>query len=194
MKKVTQKPRITQYFTFAAAISERSANVLSQHLVDATNDPDVDDIYVGFSSNGGDVGAGIAAHHLIKGLPKPVTMHALGAVDSIAVAVFLGARTRYAVPGARFHFHPVSKSLNAGNFNRIGLTDILSIFENDEARLAAMWQSHIELKDGELAGLFQGENAHTCAWALERRIIEAERDFLIPAAAAMGGRIKTIIP
>src|SRR5690349_14145985 len=99
----------TQYLIFNAEINEKSANILSSAIAEAINDPSIEDIYFGFSSPGGQVAFGIGAHHAIKSSPKPITMHALGAVDSIAVAIFLAAPKRYAVEGSRFGFHPVTR-------------------------------------------------------------------------------------
>lgn len=181
----------TQYLMFHAEINEKSANQFLAAIVDALNDNSVGDIYVGFSSPGGTVSYGVAMHYAIKASAKPITMHALGAVDSIGISAFCAGHKRKAAAGSRFYFHPVTRWVNAGNYNKQQIHDATEIIDSDEGRLTGLWKSHLQIGDAEISALFQGEQAHGCDWALASGLIESVSDFHIPAASS--GRIKNVL-
>ena len=180
----------TQYLIFNSEITEKNANALTGALVDAFNDTNVDQICIGFSSPGGNISYGVGVHYAIKASPKPIAIHALGAVDSIGVAIFCAAKKRSAIAGSRFYFHSVRRYLTTGNYDRQQILDTLVVADDDEKRLAGIWKGHFKLEDAELSALFEGEHAHDCDWALAHGLIEAIGDFYIPPSSI--GHIRNV--
>ncbi len=184
-------PMKTQYLFFNAEVNEKSTNAFASAVTDGINDPTIDEIYVGFCSCGGQVSYGIGAHHFLKSSPKPITMHAIGAVNSIALCIFMGATKRYASTGSSFQFHGVARYLNAGNYASPVLRDILSNLTRDETVLTQVWQGHMKIDSAEATALFQSEHMHDCKWAIEHGLIEDIRDFILPRTAV--GNVRNII-
>jgi ATP-dependent Clp protease, protease subunit len=65
----------------------------------------VPSITVFMSSGGGMVEEGISLYGFIRSLPVEITIHNIGNVDSIALAVYLAASKRLANPDATFLMH-----------------------------------------------------------------------------------------
>src|SRR5262249_3956750 len=58
-----------------------------------------------FSSLGGSLVDGFSLYNLLRALPVSVTAVNMSSIESVAVAVFLGAGKRIACPGSRFVLH-----------------------------------------------------------------------------------------
>lgn len=181
----------TQYLLFNGEINEKSTNALTSAITDAMNDTAIDDIYVAFCSNGGQVNYGVGAHHFLKASPKPITIHGIGPINSIALCVFMGVPKRYATSATTFQFHGVGRWLNQGNYTSPILRDHLSLITGDETALAGIWKGHMKIDDSEAASFFQGEHVHNCEWAISKGLIEDVRDFFIPASGI--GRIRNVV-
>jgi ATP-dependent Clp protease protease subunit len=81
------------------------------------------------SSSGGMVEEGISLYGFIRSLPVDITIHNIGSIDSIALAVYLAAARRLANPDATFLMHdfyfpqpvPVTNRHQASDIS-VGLT------------------------------------------------------------------------
>ena len=86
-------------------------------------------IKVLMSSSGGSVEEGLSLYGFIRSLPVDISIHNIGSVDSIALAVYLGAAKRLANPDATFLMHdlffpqpvPISTRHQAADLS-VGLT------------------------------------------------------------------------
>jgi ATP-dependent Clp protease protease subunit len=172
----------TKYLLFNASIDTKTANLLSSAIVDCINADGVDDITIGMCSSGGHVTEGVGLHHVIRSCPKPITIHAFGNIESIAVTVFLGARIRRAVASTHFLFHSVGITLDQRADVRF-LTEKLEALKVDELRLGQLWLSHVKLENSELAALFESEQVHDCEWALAHGFVHEICDFFVPPGA-----------
>lgn len=179
----------TQYFLFTGQINDKTAIPLSSAVADAINDSSISELYFGIATVGGNVNEGIALHHIMRGCPKPITMHGIGNINSIGIAVFLGAKTRYAVAGTRFLFHEIGAQYNGQAISIPWLNRTLATMRADEVRITNIWRgSETNLEQPEASALFENENAHDCDWAMAHGFIREIRDFGIP----MGARLRQI--
>ena len=90
---------------FNGDIDERQTNALRNRVTAILEQPDFESLTILFSSDGGSTDEGLALYNFLRALPKPVHMHAVGHVGSIAVPVFLAGHTRTCTPFSRFFFH-----------------------------------------------------------------------------------------
>lgn len=109
------------------------------------------------SSDGGEVGAGIALYNIIKSLPVTVHTFNIGNVGSIANAIFMAGDKRYALKNSRFLYHqfqmlyldglPVthSKLIETVNEFDFDLSRLVKLIEDniDEAELKSDWRKLI---------------------------------------------------
>jgi ATP-dependent Clp protease protease subunit len=179
----------TQFLIFTAPIDQMTSAKLTGAITDVINDPEISEAYIGFASGGGGVNEGVALHHFIKSCPKPVTMHALGNVDSIALTIFLAGARRYATDGTRFTFHTIGLGLPPGQrLDAPFLREKLAALHADQERLSGIWRTQVKVEDTEMTALFEHEYMHDCYWALQRGFIHEIRDFIIP----IGSRLRHV--
>jgi ATP-dependent protease ClpP protease subunit len=69
------------YIVFQSGITGQTVNQLLSQIVQVQTS----EIYLVISSNGGEVMVGIAAYNFLRALPKKLTTHNIGNVDSIAM-------------------------------------------------------------------------------------------------------------
>lgn len=99
-------PKIA-YLGYTGTIDPQGVSRIAAMLNTAVNDQ-FDGVYLCISSPGGYVGDGIYLYNHIRSLPLEVTIHNVGSVSSIAVAVFVAAQHRYCSKHAMFMIHPTS--------------------------------------------------------------------------------------
>lgn len=104
------------------------------------------------SSNGGVVDEGMALYGFIKSLPVGITIHNIGNIDSIALAVYLAATTRVANPSSTFLMHdfyfpnpvPITNRHQASDIS-VGLTGarnrFMEILKSDTGMTNDQFQS-----------------------------------------------------
>jgi len=174
---------------FSAEINQENSTKLTTALAEAMDDPQIEAIYLGFSTTGGSVVNGVALHHIIKGSKKPITIHALGNVDSIGLTIFLAGHSRYAVPHTRFLFHSLAIGSDGSRMDARWISERLNALQADETRIAGIWKSsNGKFGDEEIASLFEGEQIKNTAWAIERGFISEVRDFWFVG----GARVKNV--
>ena len=95
------------YFGYSGYIDPLGVSKVAAALNHAVNSG-FHEAYLFLSSEGGFVGHGVHLYNHIRSLPIRVTMHNIGSVASIAVAVFVGATQRYCSAHANFMLHPTT--------------------------------------------------------------------------------------
>lgn len=90
---------------FNGTLYETQANALRSRVATILERQDFEDLAIIFSSQGGSTDQGLALYNFFRVLSRPVHMHAVGHVGSIAVPVFLAGHRRTCAPFARFFFH-----------------------------------------------------------------------------------------
>jgi ATP-dependent Clp protease protease subunit len=80
-------------------------NALRHRVAAILEKPDCGSLTIVLSSEGGSTVNGLSAYGFLRGLPKPIRMHASGNVQSMGIPVFLGGHRRTCEPFSRFFFH-----------------------------------------------------------------------------------------
>src|SRR6266849_11182023 len=88
-------------FTFVGPINMDSSMALRRACSLAINERHKR-ITILFASDGGPIDEGFAFYGFLRALPVELTMHAIGAVESIANIPFLAGQKRLAAPHAHF--------------------------------------------------------------------------------------------
>lgn len=105
-------PRIEYRLAFEGSIGLAEANALRARICEILAKPDFGSLTIMFSSSGGSAGQSLALYNFIIQLPVSVRMHAVGAVESGGVTVFLSGSTRTCSPWSKFYFHEYTWALN----------------------------------------------------------------------------------
>jgi len=92
---------------FYNSITQETAGVFRNLCLNAllNSQPQPESLMIMFSSPGGDINPGLTMYEFLRTFPIPVTMCNVGAVESIACVVFLGADNRIALPHTHFKLH-----------------------------------------------------------------------------------------
>ncbi len=141
-------------------------------------------IYFLFSSNGGDVDAGIDLYNFLKALPARVIMHNIGSIDSIANVVFLAGEERYASKFTSFLFHGVNMNINQPtqlNINQ--LNEITNRLNTSQEKIAGIVCENTKITKKQIANLFKQGKTEGIKFALDKGIIDAEKSAQIPTGA-----------
>jgi len=125
---IAPPPKRPVVIYFCAPITHPASTKLRSTLCNAIN-LQVPSITIFMSSAGGMVEEGISLYGFIRSLPVEITIHNIGNVDSIALAVYLAASKRLVNPDATFLMHdfyfpqpvPVSNRHQAADIS-VGLT------------------------------------------------------------------------
>jgi ATP-dependent protease ClpP protease subunit len=106
--------------------------------------------------------------------------------DSIANAVFLAGNERYASPASTFMFHGVgfdgdaSERLEEKNLKE-KIDTVLSDHRRISEIISTRTQNRLTVRSG--MNLFKEQRTRNAQWALDRGIVMAIRDFVLPAGA-----------
>ena len=169
------------FITFQEAINEdtvKSMIILVKNVVDQVKPSQ---ICILFSSSGGSVNAGITLHNFLRAVPAEIVFHNIGAVDSIATAVFLAGRRRYACANARFLFHGVTYTPPPGEaLTQRQLKEFLSVVQQCEAASGKVVTDNTSIGRDEVLALFDQGETKDAAYALEKGIIHGICDAVIP--------------
>jgi ATP-dependent Clp protease protease subunit len=185
----TQLPNVPQgvfYLNYFDEISDPKVRGLMALCLEilAKAIPTPATLYFAFSSPGGNVAAGITLYNFLRALPVDLVMHNTGSVNSIATAIFLAGKKRYACPHSRFLFHGVATGFGQGaHLERMKLREVLSGLEEDEERIKEPVVERSKLSPTEVITLFQQGETKNPAFAVEKGVIDDIRDFLLPPGA-----------
>jgi ATP-dependent protease ClpP protease subunit len=115
---------------FNGGIEETPANALRARIAQILERPDCQSLTILFSSSGGSCAQGLSLYNFIRALPKPIRMHAIGVVESMAVPVFLSGHERTCSPLSRFFFHTYDYGFT-GRQTRNGISEALAKLDQD---------------------------------------------------------------
>ena len=169
----------TQFILFQNFINSQTLPVLSRALTASIDNGSITDITLAVGSPGGGVSEGIALYGLVRALPKPVTFHGIGNVDSIAITVMLACDKRLSTPQTRFAFHP----MGGGTVPTLTVRDgqqRVDTLRHDQDRLKSIYRQRANIDGRELDELFERDCLHDNAWALKNGFITGEKEFYIP--------------
>jgi len=99
-------PAQTLFVIFTAEISPTTVEQLIATMAQAAKQR-VKSVYLGISTPGGQVQAGIALYNTLRAMPFDLTVHNVSSVNSIGNVIFLAGKTRYATASSTFMFHGV---------------------------------------------------------------------------------------
>lgn len=131
-----------------------------------------DELYFLFASPGGEVNSGIVLYNYLCALPVEITMHNIGAVDSIGNVIFSAGNKRYAAPHSSFLFHGIT--MGVGKDTRMSpnqLNEIKSSLESDQRKIAGILQANSKLSEAEILGFFNEGESKDAEFAKEKGII-----------------------
>lgn len=170
------------YIYYFDGIDEPKVNNLMSVCTNIMAQLSPDELYFLISSKGGDVKAGITLYNFLKSLPPKITMHNIGAIDSIATVVFAAGDKRYAAPNTTFHFHGVQVNISGpAQLGISQLNEIRSSVIKNHDQIAEIVCADTELEPDAIKELFRQGEAKGTDFALDKKIIS--RVFLpsIPA-------------
>jgi ATP-dependent Clp protease protease subunit len=132
-----------------------------------------DELYFLFASPGGEVNSGIVLYNYLCALPVEITMHNIGAVDSIGNVIFSAGKRRYAAPHSSFLFHGISMGMGKDSrFTLNQLNELRSSLESDQKKIAGILQSNSKLSEAEILRFFSEGESKDAEFAKEKGIID----------------------
>lgn len=171
----------TIYLVFHEGISEASVNKFMDFTSKAIAQYKPTCIYFLFSSGGGSVDSGVALYNFLRALPQDTIMHNVGSIDSIANAVFLAGKRRYACQASAFLLHGISWNFNqAATLSYTQMQETLSRFDAAEQLTAGIIGNETKLTAEEVRALFLQGASKNPAFALEKGLIHEIREVDIP--------------
>jgi len=132
-----------------------------------------DELYFLFSSPGGEVNSGIVLYNYLCALPVEITMHNIGAVDSIGNVVFSAGKKRYASPHSSFLFHGITTGFNKDTrMTPSQLNEIRSSLESDQKKIAGILQTNSNLTEEDILGFFSEGESKDAEFAKSKGIVD----------------------
>ncbi len=160
------------YIYYFDGIDEPKVNHVMTICTDIIAQESPDELYFLISSKGGDVKAGITLYNFLKSIPPKITMHNIGAIDSIATVIFAAGDKRYAAPNTTFHFHGVQVNVTApAQFGISQINEIRSSIIQNHNQIAEIVCADTGLEKEEIKELFRQGESKSTDFALEKRII-----------------------
>lgn len=108
-------------------------NSLRGRIADILGRPDCDSIIVIFSSGGGSTFEALNFAEYLRILPVDVPFHAVGAVASAAVPLFMSAKTRTCSADCRFLFHNLEWGFSAGGKSTDAIEEAQLVLDAERA-------------------------------------------------------------
>lgn len=171
--------------SFIDNVNFDSAKRLLSAVNAALNDG-VKDITILISSPGGQLVPGFALYNQLLGIPTDLTIHNIGSVNSIANAIFLAGKKRYATESATFMFHGTQWGFaQATELPRTQLSEILQSLNADEKRLRNIIVNKTKLSADEVAELLTSGVTRDAAFALDKGFIDEIIEFSLPAGVSI---------
>ncbi len=167
------------YISFSAEINQVTTEGLLGVLANCVN-ARVKQVYLLFSTMGGQVINGFNLYNVMKGMPFELTTHNAGSVDSIGNVVFLAGNKRYASPNSLFMFHGVAIPTQNERLAVKDLQEKLSSLSNDEKRIGNVIVQHTTLTESEVAEFFRTGQTKDATYAVSKGIIHEIRDVNLP--------------
>jgi ATP-dependent protease ClpP protease subunit len=172
------------HLSFCGAIDPQGAARLADALNAAVN-KGVEEVYLTMSSPGGYVADGIFLYNHIRALPLAVHMHNIGSISSIAVAVFLAAKHRYASRHAAFLIHPTTVQASNASLAPAPLRSALDTAIAEDARTEEILRAHARLPEEMLAARRHRDVFLGADDAVRYGLADAVREFALPKGRAI---------
>ena len=162
----------TIYLVFHDGINEQSVNRFMDFTSKAIAQYQPKRLYFLFSSTGGFVNSGVALYNYLRALPQETVMHNMGSIDSIANAVFLAGKKRFAAPASAFLLHGISWTFQqASTLSYTQMQETLSQFDAAEQLTAKIIGEQTKLTAEEVRSLFRQGESKNPEFALEKGMI-----------------------
>ena len=166
--------------SFVDAVNFDSARRFLSAVNAALNDG-VTDLTLLISSPGGLLVPGFAIYNQLLGVPIDLTIYNTGSVNSIANAIFLAGKVRYAAPSATFLFHGTQWGFTQpADMPRTKISEILQSLNADEKRLRDIIVEKTELSSRQVTNLLASGVTKDAAFALKNGFIDKIVDFSLP--------------
>lgn len=170
--------RKVAYYGFTGMIEPQNAAKIAAAINYAVNS-NFDEVYLCFSSLGGYVADGIFLYNHIRSMPIAVTIHNTGSVSSIAVAIFVGAETRFCSPHAMFMIHPTAFPTGE-DMTSIRAQAVLDAALADDLRTENILRERADIPD-ELLTARRSRDVHISPQhALDYGLVHGVREFALP--------------
>jgi ATP-dependent Clp protease protease subunit len=171
-------PPPIQYLGFAGVIDPSTVTRIAAAFSTVVNQR-VPKIYLCLNSPGGLVGDGIYLYNYLRGLPVSITIHNIGTVSSIAVAIFCAANTRLCSAHGIFLIHPTT--VNDPGFRnaeqlKTGVTSALA----DDKRTENILRERTSMPDQLLRKRRIGDVWITPQIALQHGLVDRIEEFVLP--------------
>jgi len=139
------------------------------------------------SSSGGMVEEGMSLYGFIRSLPVPITIHNIGCIDSIALAVYLAGSKRLANPDATFLLHDFYFPQPIPVTNRHQASDISVGLSGARKRFMEILKTSTKMTDEQFESLKFLEEASikTAVTAKEVGITHEIQQAVVPAGAQL---------
>src|SRR6266487_934987 len=174
----------TIYINYFDVITDAKVKVLMAVCSELLSQQKPDVLYFLFSSNGGNVNAGITLYNFLKALPVEIVMHNTGSIDSIATVIFMAGTKRYAAKHSTFLFHGIASQFEGKiSLDRNKLKELLSALEQDENKIAGILAGTTNLSQDEIRRLFLQGESKDLTFAMDKGVIQEIRDASIPKGA-----------
>jgi len=162
----------TVYLVFHDGINEQSANRFMDFTSKIISKYEPKTLYYLFSSGGGLVNSGVALYNFLRALPQETVMHNIGSIDSIANAIFLAGKKRYATPASAFLLHGISWTFQqSSTLSYTQMQETLSQFDAAEQLTAKIIGEQTKLTPEEVRALFRQGESKNPSFALEKGMI-----------------------
>lgn len=169
----------TFYYSYVGLIDSAGATRIASAMNHAANN-NCDEVYLSISSLGGYVGDGIYLYNHIRGLPFRVTAHNTGSIMSIAVALFVGAQTRYCSAHSMFMIHPTTLGPFQEGLSWERLDGARSAALADDARTEQILRERANVPDDFLSARRVKDVHITPDQALQWGLVHGVREFSLP--------------
>lgn len=174
------------WLSFSGPITHPASNKLRNALSSAATQGH-QEITVLFASNGGSVEDGFALYAFLRSLPVKLTMFSVGAIDSIAIPVFLSADSRFCCPTSRFLFHDVLMTFTANQSSQAHVYEQTLLLDTARKSIYDLLKSRTLFteQDFETLELLKEPRIIDPATAKEKGIVQEIKEAKIPAGAVI---------
>lgn len=166
---------------FSADISPVTANNFAGLLANYALEG-ITKLTLAMNSPGGNVGAGVFLHNVMRTMPYPIVTHNVGNVDSIATVIFLAGTERRACSNATFMFHGVGFDQNQPiRLEEKLLRERLDTIQAEHKRLAQLVAESTDLSVASVRKLYAQQSTRNAVWAKSKGFIADIGNFETPA-------------
>ena len=123
-------------------------------------------------------------HNFLRALPVKLTMHAVGAVDSAAMPVFLAGEERFCCADSTFLFHDLINNFSAPiSFTRTQFTEFVEFGDVFTTRAQNLLKTRASFKDEDFKTLqlFQKGKIYDATFAKQMGIVQEIKEASITA-------------